>query len=198
MDCSCCQKNNHYQSPISLYKNNGNIKIASDYQCISYSTNNNKINYVWDIDKYKVLNNNIYLYRNNDTYKLSEIHFHDPAEHSIDNIIFDLEMHYVFKSISCSAFFVIAELYTVNSLISSLTPDNLSKNLSITEPKICNDYFLYDGGLTNPNLPIIPVSWLVLATPKNISINNYNSLKSLARVANPIQNRNSRLICYKE
>lgn len=197
MECNCCVKkdNVNYKSPISLSTKNDNILISSNFKCLDYMSGDLNIEYVFDVDRWRVTND-IYINKNDNVYKLVEIHSHLPGEHSINNSKSDLEMHYVFKNTTEEAYFVVAALFNKHNIITSDLTYNLSRNMPTSVPFVCSGYYLYDGGLTTKDSNI-PVSWLVISDIMDISINDYEVLKSKCRTSMKIQNRHGRIICYK-
>lgn len=123
------------------------------------------------------------------TYFLSQIHFHEPAEHTINGIRFPLEVHLVHKSTS--------NTYTVISILAkegpksqlfeffeSFLPINLNKtkeihqSLDLTSLFPANsDFYTYGGSLTTPPCTE-SVNWVVFKTPIIVSVDEILKLKN--------------------
>ncbi|MCL7764929.1 carbonic anhydrase family protein [Polaribacter sp. Z014] len=124
-----------------------------------------------------------------DTYFLSQVHFHEPSEHTLNGVRFPLEIHLVHKSKS--------NKYTVMSILAkegaesqlfeffeSFLPIEENKTKEIDQsldlttlfPKN-NDFYAYGGSLTTP--PCTErVNWVVFKDPIIISVDEVLKLKS--------------------
>ena len=197
--CSCCsfKPNVNYKSPISLSSKNDNILISLDFKCLEYISNENSINYEFDIQNLRwLVKNNVLISKNDNIYKLIEIHSHVEGEHEINGVKSDCEYHYVFKSVGEEAYYVVAALFKIHNMVTSDLTYNLARNLPTPIPYVCSGYYLYDGGLTGPGSET-PVSWLVISEIMDISTYDYEILKSKSRTSMKLQNRHGRIICYK-
>ncbi len=129
------------------------------------------------------------IYYKNSTFHLKQIHFHEPAEHTINGIKYPIEMHLVHankngdytvlgilgeegKESQLFEFFESflplkeGETKTINHAINleSLFPTN-------------NDYYSYQGSLTTP--PCTEnVNWVVYKEPIILSVDEVNKLKN--------------------
>ncbi|GAA0171946.1 dehydratase [Lithospermum erythrorhizon] len=142
-------------------------------------------------------------------YKLAQIHWHSPSEHTVNGTSYDLEGHIVHKSVD-GGIAVIGILYKIGN------PDPfLSKVLgnikTITEEGTDlgdinpndiifnrNQYYRYIGSLTTP--PCTEgVIWTVIKEVRTVSVEQLNALKDAVhdgyeKNARPVQNANGRII----
>ena len=123
------------------------------------------------------------------TYYLSQLHFHEPSEHTIDGIRYPLEIHMVHKSKF--------DTYTVMSILAkegvksqlfeffeSFLPIKVntkkeihqSSDLATLFPKNKN-FYAYGGSLTTPPCTET-VNWIVFKDPIIISVDEVLKLKS--------------------
>lgn len=198
--CSCCnfKANVNYKSPISLSSKNDNILVSSDFKCLEYISNESNIIYEFDVQNLRwVVKNSILISKNDNIYKLVEIHSHVEGEHEINGEKSPIEFHYVFKAVEEEAYYVVAALFKIHNMVTSDLTFNLSRNLSTPIPYVCSGYYLYDGGLTTAGTDT-PVSWLVISNIMDISISDYEMLKNKSRTSMKLQNRHGRIICYKQ
>lgn len=124
-----------------------------------------------------------------DTYRLSQFHFHTPAEHLENGYKFPMEMHMVFADANNNLLVVgrwveegtfnkaldpifsnlphsVTDTLTVNHFnLNALIPDNLNS-------------FRYDGSLTTPPFSE-GVKWIDLAQPLDMSAEQINAYSSL-------------------
>ncbi|ARO87062.1 PEP-CTERM sorting domain-containing protein [Nitrosospira lacus] len=139
-----------------------------------------------------------------DTYRLSQFHFHTPAEHLENGYKFPMEMHMVFADAKANLLVVgrwveegafnaaldpifshlphsVTDTLTVNHFnLNALIPDNLNS-------------FRYDGSLTTPPFSE-GVKWIDLAQPLDMSAEQINAFSSLfpngdAREIQPLNGR---------
>lgn len=130
-----------------------------------------------------------------DTFRLLQIHFHEPSEHTIDGIRYPVEMHLVHMNR--------AKQYIVLGIMakeghSSETFDFLESYLPIQpgESKVIDttfdlnqslpgklDFYLYPGSLTTPPCSE-SVDWLVFKEPITISREQISKLKVLMPLDN--------------
>ena len=122
-------------------------------------------------------------------YQAQQLHFHTPAEHTIDGKIFDLELHIVHKSLDHRVDYwttnneiaVLAVLFEVdnsagpNSFIDALDAQNIGKLLNLDIQEILGSklyslgsYYTYYGSLTTPPCSE-SVLWYVISTPLKIT-----------------------------
>lgn len=156
---------------------------------------------------------NLYLYNEspaNDTitlgqqtYQLQQIHFHVPAEHTINSKQYALEMHIV-NADRNGHFVAIAVLFDIgleNPLIKkilSLTPNPGHSKQFTFDPSLLlpenRQFYSYEGTLTVP--PCSPVTWIIMETPLTVSNAEIDAFKKkvMPMNARPIQPRDSREI----
>lgn len=128
-------------------------------------------------------------------YKLKQIHFHEPSEHTINGIRYPLEMHLVHvskdnkvtvlaimaKEGESSETFTFLEKYLpINKGETKLIDTYFDLNKSLPNDK---GYFTYGGSLTTPPCTE-SVTWFVYKTPITISLDQVNQLQKLMPVNN--------------
>ncbi len=138
-------------------------------------------------------------------YKLTNFHFHLPSEHSINNKIFDAELHFVHQDEN-NNIVVVGVLIKegesnplINKIIKS-THQSDEEKYALEDSDLMTlipenrTYFHYMGSLTTP--PCTEgVNWYVLKTPIKASKGEIERLKQIMPSnARPIQNKNSRKI----
>ncbi|MEO7560850.1 MAG: carbonic anhydrase family protein [Nitrosospira sp.] len=124
-----------------------------------------------------------------DTYRLSQFHFHTPAEHLENGYKFPMEMHLVFADANKNLLVVgrwveegafnkaLAPIFSnlPHSVTDTLTVDHFNLNALI--PDNLNS-FRYDGSLTTPPFSE-GVKWIDLAQPLDMSAEQINAYSSL-------------------
>lgn len=139
-------------------------------------------------------------------YKLVQVHFHNPSEHSIENKSFPLEGHFVHMNDNgdlavVGVMFVEGEANSVLEKFLSAAPTDSSKpqidikgiDLSLLMPED-KDYFLYSGSLTTPPCSE-GVRWMVLKDSISASTEQLAKLKSIMGQNNrPLQKLNARFV----
>lgn len=131
----------------------------------------------------------------NDTYHLSQIHFHEPSEHTINGIRYPLEIHLVHKSKqdNFTVMGVLAKEGQESQLfefLESFLPieENKSKEIhqSLDLTTLFPDnknFYSYDGSLTTP--PCTQnVNWVIFKDPIIVSLDEVLKLKSNMPVDN--------------
>lgn len=141
------------------------------------------------------------------TYALQQIHFHRPAEESIDGRRFDMSAHLVHRADDgqLAVIAVLLEQGAENPFIQTLWNNlPLEKHLSVESPNVTADpesflpasrnYYAYMGSLTTP--PCTEgVLWLVMKQPVAISQEQIDIFARLYRNnARPLQPTAGRLI----
>jgi carbonic anhydrase len=139
------------------------------------------------------------------TYNLAQFHFHAPGEHSIDNKIYPVELHFVHQDND-------RNLAVVGVMIKEGKPNPMLKSIIDTANKDNQvkydvedgdlmkllpenkEYFHYMGSLTTP--PCTEgVHWYVLKTPIEASKEELAALdKAMPDNARPIQESNNRVV----
>lgn len=124
-----------------------------------------------------------------DTYRLSQFHFHTPAEHLENGYKFPMEMHMVFADAKDNLLVIgrwveegnfnkaLAPIFSnlPHSVTDTLTVDHFNLNALI--PDNLNS-FRYDGSLTTPPFSE-GVKWIDLAQPLDMSADQINAYSSL-------------------
>lgn len=124
-----------------------------------------------------------------ETYHLSQVHFHEPSEHTVNGVRYPLEIHLVHKSK--------ANTYTVMGILAeegeesqlfeffeSFLPIKENKTKEIHQsldlatlfPKN-NDFYSYGGSLTTPPCTE-SVNWVIYKTPIIVSVEEVLKLKN--------------------
>jgi carbonic anhydrase len=134
-------------------------------------------------------------------YKLVQLHFHVPSEHSIPGVAAVAEMHILHQLIKGSGDenAVIGVMLTKGNEYPALKPvfANLPETVCAATkllpiefdqllPKTKFGYYTYAGSLTTP--PCTPsVIWYVLGAPQTILGSDWEKLRALGANARPIQ-----------
>ena len=138
------------------------------------------------------------------SYKLIQFHFHAPSEHSMNNIIYPAELHFVHqdKDGNLAVIGVMIKEGKSSQLIQDIV-NNANKNSeekhSVADNSLMEllpenkEYFHYMGSLTTP--PCTEgVNWYVLKTPIEASKEEIEALdKAMPDNARPIQKDNGRI-----
>ncbi len=136
-------------------------------------------------------------------FRLKEIHFHSPSEHTINGLKYPLEFQFTHSDAngktSILTTFVEKGKNNVeyDKLISSLSKQNAQRDFS--ELKLKNllpneqKYWRYSGSMTTPPCSE-GIDWVVLAKPMELSESQIESFRSVhTNNARPIQPANNRL-----
>ena len=123
------------------------------------------------------------------TYDLLQFHFHAPAEHLINGVASELELHFVHKSAG-GELLVVGQLFEVGAFNSSIDPIFSDLPLLSGDQKTVNGFnlnallpntltsFRYDGSLTTS--PYTGgVKWNVLTTHSSLSQAQLNGFRAL-------------------
>ncbi len=184
------------QSPINII----DVNVITDASLVSIKTN-----YSASVKIHEITNNGHtirYNFEKGDfilldgvKYKLKQIHFHEPSEHTINGIRYPLEMHLVHinknneiavlavmaKEGESSEPFAFLEKYLpVSKGETKLIDANFDLNKSLPTKK---EYYTYRGSLTTP--PCTQnVTWFVYKTPITISVDQVKQLQNLMPLNN--------------
>ncbi|AFT81031.1 carbonic anhydrase family protein [Leuconostoc carnosum] len=129
---------------------------------------------------------------NGETWQLERFHFHDGAEHLIDNVRHDAEIHFVYhKNDDTLVLAIFGDVATgANTHIPDIFTGEIDAKLLADLLPPHHDYFHYVGSLTTPPLGE-NISWLILAEPIALSTvdlailhdrypNNYRDIQDVA------------------
>ena len=189
-----------YQSPIELCsKHSLNLEC-----CILKSICGHNCGSTYDKEhKIFIVSDDIYLSFNNQKYRLYEYHYHIPAEHKIDGIIYPSEIHYVYLKEGFKYNKNIIDICGDNKIVDSESSilaigfgiENRCDKINLNKMKIYkpSSYYLYDGSLTTPNYG--PVKWIV---SKDTIRLNIDQLISISKNARELQNTNNRIILFHD
>ncbi|WP_027782088.1 MULTISPECIES: carbonic anhydrase family protein [Burkholderia] len=135
-------------------------------------------------------------------FRLQQIHFHAPAEHTFDGRTYPVEGHFVFRA-QDGRLAVVAVLYrtgaenvqfaaAMDALRLSDTASLLAFRAATLMPTNANTYYHYLGSLTTPPLTE-NVEWYVLAEPVELSVEDITAFRMRyshnARVVQPLNGR---------
>lgn len=120
-------------------------------------------------------------------FKLKQLHFHVPSEHTIDGKHFPLEGHFVFKAQNgrLAVLGVMYEIGSANLAIQEILDDLANSGKKKVAPYRINalellpkrhDYYHYLGSLTTPPLTQ-NVEWYVLKQPVSLSAEQLATLR---------------------
>jgi carbonic anhydrase len=194
----------HFQSPIDL----------ETYQAIKYQ--GGILEFHYHASPIDVVNNghtimvNVeernHLLVNEVSYELKQVHFHAPAEHQIDGIVFPMEMHMVHvneeENYAVVGIFIKEGLENVHlKELWECMPAHFNEHQHAQEScdlraLIPQDQAVihYTGSLTTPPCSE-GVEWYVMETPIEMSKDQINAFKNLYDHNNrPIQNRSARVL----
>ena len=184
------------QSPINIIDVNViddtlllpvDVHYSSSVKIHEILNNGHSIQYNFEKGDFIVLEGN--------EYKLMQIHFHEPSEHTINGIRYPLEMHSVhiseddkiavlaimaMEGESSEPFTFLEKYLPVNSGETKLIDTNFDLNQNLPEDK---RYYTYAGSLTTP--PCTQnVTWFVYRTPISISVDQVKKLQKLMPLNN--------------
>lgn len=180
-------KDGIYQSPIALAQTKDifytfkNLENIDDF--IHYIFNKKTTEY--DVK------NNVEITSNGLTYKLSEFHFHQPGEHTIEGKDYPLEMHFEF--VHNKSLFVIGFLVKLFDKTSDIFL-KIIDNDPFRFPSYDN-FFTYPGSLTgdgfNGNVNWVVTDRILYITPCDLKI-----ITKKSKGTRGIQPRDGRIINY--
>lgn len=144
-------------------------------------------------------NSNCYVIKNNMRFHLSEIHFHRPSEHHVDNHEFDMEVHLVHQESHETLVYSVLLKITEDGFDFSRPFENLNQNISIDLNKIVpNNCWDYHGSFTTSPFNEV-VIWMInqtvheIARSQAVLINSYYPNNS--RCLQPANERNVYTVC---
>ncbi len=193
-----------YQSPINIKTENTN-KISSSLKFYSVNKSSNILNNGNTIQiNYKKGNK---LFVKDMSYNLTQIHFHYPSEHEINEKKSDMEIHLVYKNTNenLAVVAIMVNKGKKNKLLSDLFNNfPLSENKNQTLKKIAinpinflpqdRNYYKYMGSLTTPPCSE-NVTWYILKNRIEISSNQLKNYTKIFKMnARPPQALNNRAV----
>jgi len=163
------------------------IHYSASVKIHEITNNGHSIQYNFEKGDFIILNDN--------EYRLKQIHFHEPSEHTIDGIRYPLEMHLVHVSKdnkisvlavmakegrSSEPFTFLEKYLPINSGETKLIDANFDLNENLPENK---SYYTYGGSLTTPPCSE-NVTWFVFKTPIAVSVDQVKELQKLMPLNN--------------
>lgn len=147
---------------------------------------------------------------NGKKYKLKQVHFHSPSEHTIDAKSFPMEAHFVHKADDgeLAVLGVMIQEGNKNSSLQKIWKNmpveegghNISNKVKINATDLLpssKDHYHYLGSLTTPPCTQI-VEWYILKEPISISNKQLERFHKLYNAnARPVQELNDRVILEK-
>lgn len=202
--------NGSYQSPINIIHNQvDSIKIKSDLKILYTPTTllknveNNGHSIQFDFEEGDSIN-----YKK-ETFYLKQIHFHEPAEHKINGLIYPIEMHLV--HISTSGNIAVLALFgeegeesQLFEFFESFLPleqgkiKDIHQRVDLSSLLLENKhYYTYTGSLTTPPCSE-DVNWIIFKEPFILSVDEVIKLRDNMPLNNyrNEQPLNDRLIQY--
>ncbi|QWU80314.1 carbonic anhydrase family protein [Campylobacter novaezeelandiae] len=188
------------QSPINIDKNLSK-KINNSLSIIYSGGIKNIINTKYVLKIYTLDSNKIIF--NSLEFTLKEFHFHIPAENTINNVRYPLELHFVHKN-SLNQILVIGVLFKegkenliLNQILTNV--ENSKKNLNLDLKDLLpknKSYFNFKGSLTTK--PYAEgIEWIVMEHPLELSKSQILKFqKLLENNARSLQPLNNRIIKY--
>lgn len=145
--------------------------------------------------------------KSGEVYQLKQLHFHSPAEHTINGKSFAMEVHFVHMNEqgALAVVGVMIEQGQAQPVLNQLwafmpehAGDSIQQPVGIETTDLLpatREYFAYNGSLTTPPCSE-GVKWMVLKTPIEASMEQISLFKSRVGEANnrPVQPHNARLI----
>jgi carbonic anhydrase len=192
-----------YLSPIALFTE-AKSNIVSDSRTFKYDANKEIFAEYDPVNVQWVVKNDYFLNINETNYKLITYHYHESAEHVIDDEKHAFEIHFVFfhSEVDYVVFGFIAKLADCTS--------SLLKNIVNGEPfklpcMYKHNKFSYSGGLTkatdnhdegdNVPTPELAVNWMLSTCTLNVSKHKLAKLQETSRGSSDLKARNGRNIC---
>lgn len=190
------------QSPINIDKNlskkiNNSLSIIYDGG-IKNIINTEYVLKIYTLDSNKIIFNGL-------EFTLKEFHFHAPAENTINNVRYPLELHFVHKN-SLNQILVIGVLFkegkenlVLNQILTNV--ENSKKNLNLDLKDLLpknKSYFNFKGSLTTK--PYTEgIEWIVMEHPLELSKSQILKFqKLLENNARSLQPLNNRIIKYSK
>lgn len=159
-----------------------NINYSSNVRIHEVTNNGHSIQYNFNKGDYIILND--------EKYELTQIHFHEASEHTINGVRYPLEMHMVHVGMdnkiavlaimaiegeSSEPFTFLENYLPVKKGETKQINTNFDLNLNLPKTR---EYYTYEGSLTTP--PCTQnVSWYIFKTPITISLDQVKQLREL-------------------
>jgi len=137
-----------------------------------------------------------YLAVEDEKFELLQIHFHEPAEHTINGIRYPIEVHFVHINPENKDLMVLSMMGMEGrnnaffSFLEGYLPVEMGQTKAVDTPfdllsglPESHDYYHYEGSLTTP--PCTEnVSWYVLKTPITLAVDQVKQLQALMPLNN--------------
>ncbi len=180
---SCCNKSQDKcenlcrQSPLDIKPTGIELKIdnslldikwkSEDINFVKIKEKNN--NYSWYVDSYYTGNKT--LIYNNNTFELLEFHFNKPSEHQLNGKVYDMEVHFVHRSITNKNEYLVLGFFISDGLFATTEQgtldDAINMNQSVTinmKNENTSTYYSYPGSLTTDPYDATTASWIIFDT----------------------------------
>lgn len=184
----------NFQSPVNIvkYKQNKKLKpIQFNYkeETILHSVVNNGHTIQYNFEK------GDYLVFEGKTYELTQFHFHEPAEHTVDGVRYPLAIHLVHKNSenellvieilakegeNSEPFDFLESFLPLKKGEEKIVDEGFDMNLNLPKNK---GYFTYVGSLTTPPCTE-EVRWIIFKEPILVSLEQVELLKYLMPIHN--------------
>lgn len=199
-----------YLSPIPIRLPNSTNSNTNFQSCHKIIFLKEKIDYIFDsntvddhkLPEWRVLNPFFNITNNNENYVLNNFHVHYPAEHTINNKRYPLEIHFVFMDLNGSEnALVVGYIFKIGKRSSTLIK-NIMAGKPLEFPSILdNNFCTYNGSLTKINLEDIEplaVNWNLVTKFKTITNEDLELLikHNMTRGASIIRPNNGRNVTF--
>lgn len=140
-----------------------------------------------------------YILKNNKKYHLSEMHFHRPSEHHVDDAGFDMEVHLVHQESHETVVYSVLLRIKDNGFDFSKPFENIDTNIVIDLTRlVANKCWDYHGSFTTSPFNEV-VIWLINQTPQTIATSQAELIGGLYpennRCLQPLNGRGVYTVC---
>lgn len=190
-EADICHEQNVHRLTLN-YKNSSSARLQLSDHDVKLEWLQDRDSVYWDGEEYKVIN----------------LHWHTPAEHSINGVSFALEAHIVHEGYDHGKLLVIGLQYTYGdednfltevikefpSLVDTEKVDCEEGNVSLDSIEFGEHYYHYKGSLTTPPCDE-GVTWIIMKKKHSVSEEQVNAVINFeqgenARPEQPLNGRN--------